>query len=342
MLDHPVQILLIEDNTGDARLIREMLTTDSVIFHLQHVETLQEGVSAFTATHFDVALLDLSLPDSQGLDTLRHLRTKAPKLPIVVLTGFNDRRIGIQAVHSGAQDYLVKGEVSALLLQRALSYAIERQATHAQLLEFAAFEERQRLARELHDSVSQTLFSSSVVAETALRKFSRDPATAYQLLQELHTLTRSALAEMRLLLLELRPRAFEQVTLDVLLKHLGQSIEGKNGLTIEVNVQPAPMLDYEAKQAVYRIAQEALNNVIKHAQATYVSIRFALAGNRATLTVTDNGQGFDVNNAGRASLGLGIMHERALAIDAELQIDSAAGKGTIITVVWDRPVDPAY
>lgn len=143
-----IRILLVEDNAGDARLLREALrdhehqgrralvpcgeasgATMGFGFELQHVARLDE------ATRFlrdqarggaDVVLLDLSLPDGRGLDNVRHLRTEAPQVPIVVLTGSSDDALSWQAVGAGAQDYLVKGEVESRSLVRSLRYAIER------------------------------------------------------------------------------------------------------------------------------------------------------------------------------------------------------------------------
>lgn len=127
MEDKRVKVLLIEDNPGDARLIREMLKVNTKTqFELTHTERLNEGLERFSNNKFDVLLLDLGLPDCQGLDTLKEVNLKKPDEPIVVLTGFADELVGIQAVHSGAQDYLIKGEVDSKLLIRSINYAIER------------------------------------------------------------------------------------------------------------------------------------------------------------------------------------------------------------------------
>ena len=123
-----MKILLVEDSRGDARLVREALA-DAPLGEeadLVHVERLEEAEARLDAISFDVVLLDLSLPDSHGLDTLRRLRRHEGDMPIVVLTGLNDEALALQAVHEGAQDYLFKGVGGALLI-RSLRYAIERQ-----------------------------------------------------------------------------------------------------------------------------------------------------------------------------------------------------------------------
>ncbi|HEY0071860.1 MAG TPA: response regulator, partial [Chloroflexia bacterium] len=119
-------ILLIEDNPGDARLIRELLREAGPAFRLEHKDRLSAGLERFAEGDIDAVLLDLSLPDSHGLETLSKMHALAVGAPILVLTGLNDEALGFEAVQQGAQDYLVKGQVDAPLLVRSIRYAIER------------------------------------------------------------------------------------------------------------------------------------------------------------------------------------------------------------------------
>ncbi len=138
-------ILLVEDNPGDARLIREMLRdAQAVAWRLDHVDRLADGLRRLAEEHADVVLLDLSLPDAHGFDTVGKVLDLAPTVPIIVLTGLDDEALAVRAVQAGAQDYLVKNDVTGGLLSRAIRYAIERkraEAERAQLLD------RERAAR---------------------------------------------------------------------------------------------------------------------------------------------------------------------------------------------------
>ncbi|MFO8010463.1 MAG: PAS domain S-box protein [Dehalococcoidia bacterium] len=136
MSNKPVQVLMVEDNPGDIRLIQTMLDEVSdQSFSLVYADCLKEGIEHLASNEPDVVLLDLGLPDSRGLDTLNKLQSQATALPVVILTGLYDEDIAIEAVKSGAQDYLVKGQATGEALARSLSYAIERKALEESLRE---------------------------------------------------------------------------------------------------------------------------------------------------------------------------------------------------------------
>jgi sigma-B regulation protein RsbU (phosphoserine phosphatase) len=133
-----VKLLLIEDNPSDARLIEVMLEhASNGLFDIEHVERLNAGLKRLEKGDINVVLSDLSLPDSDGLDTFARLHAKVPQIPIIVLSGLNDTNLALKAVHEGAQDYLIKGEVDGQLLVRAMRYAIERKHMSQQLAHYA-------------------------------------------------------------------------------------------------------------------------------------------------------------------------------------------------------------
>ena len=134
-IEGPVHVLLIEDNPGDAGLVREMLSENQdARFRIEWVQALLPGLNRLTRGDIDMVLLDLSLPDSQGLESLAAIRNRAPGLPVVVLTGLDDEDSAHEAVRCGAQDYLVKGELTGGGLARTLRYAILRQRSRAAAL----------------------------------------------------------------------------------------------------------------------------------------------------------------------------------------------------------------
>jgi DNA-binding response OmpR family regulator len=144
MMSSPINVLFIEDNPGDARLVKEELRSagSKAIIQLEWVDRLEEGQQRIVANHLDAVLLDLSLPDSQGSDTLQRVLSCAPDTPVIVMTGQEGEETGIKAVQAGAQDYLIKGQFDGRLLTRVIQYAIERKQTERDLRES---EERFRL-----------------------------------------------------------------------------------------------------------------------------------------------------------------------------------------------------
>jgi len=201
-------------------------------------------------------------------------------------------------------------------------------------MERAVSEERSRLARELHDAVTQTLFSASLVAEVLPQLWQRNREEALRRLEELRQLNRGALAEMRTLLLELRPAALERVELPDLLRQLADALRSRTRLDITVEADKPCVVPSEVKLAFYRIAQEALNNVVKHARAKEVNVRLRCSGSAVELEIVDDGKGFDPTELSAEHHGLRIMRERAEGIGAQLTVKSEPGQGTQVLVHW--------
>jgi PAS domain S-box-containing protein len=203
---------------------------------------------------------------------------------------------------------------------------------HAQ--ELAVLEERQRLARNLHDAVNQSLFSAGLIAEVLPRLWDRNQQEARRSLEDLRRLTRGAQAEMRALLAELRPSTLTDSDLGDLLHLLGNAFEGRTNLPVVVTVSNEFILPAEAQIAFYRICQEALNNIAKHAKATKVEIDLKQDGAVVELHIRDDGQGFDVEQKFSGHYGLSMMRERAEATGALLTVLSQPGHGTELRLRW--------
>lgn len=214
--------------------------------------------------------------------------------------------------------------------------AIQNARLHEETKELAAHYERQRLARDLHDAMSQTLFAVTITTETLMRQAEQDPASIVPMLAELHQLARGALAETRAVLLELRPESLTDISLESLLEQLRDAVLARKQLRISLELDHTETLDPELKLVLYRIAQEALNNVVKHAQASQVNIRFTQDSAGASFEIRDDGVGFDPDSRSPSSMGLNIMRERAEGVGATLHIRSASSAGTQITVRWEN------
>jgi len=223
--------------------------------------------------------------------------------------------------------------VTSLFADQA-AIAIENARLYGQARELAAAQERQRLARDLHDAVTQTLFSASLIAEVLPRLWERSPEEGRRRLEELRQLTRGALAEMRTLLLELRPGALTDVGLGDLLRQLAEAVTGRARLPVALSVESQCSLPPLVQVALYRIAQEALNNIVKHAGASQAHVVVRCDPERVELRITDNGRGFDLEGVSSEHLGLRIMRERADSVGATIAIRSEIERGTHVEVVW--------
>jgi ligand-binding sensor domain-containing protein/signal transduction histidine kinase len=223
---------------------------------------------------------------------------------------------------------------SALAGRAAL--AIEQAQLQVKAKQAAVLEERGRLARDLHDAVTQTLFSASMVAEVLPTLWQKDPELGRSRLEKLRDLTRGALAEMRTLLIELRPAAIAEADLEDLMRQLAESTTGRAQIPVDLQVQGECSLDVDEKVALYRIAQEALNNVAKHSKASAATVKLACSEATVDLSVQDDGLGIDLEKVTSEHMGLMIMKERADAIGADLSVLSKEDGGTTVRVRWNR------
>jgi len=204
----------------------------------------------------------------------------------------------------------------------------------------ATLQERQRLAQNLHDAVNQSLFSAGLIAEVLPRLWERDPDEGRRSLEDLRRLTRGAQADMRLLLAELRPSTLIDAELGDLLRLLGNALSGRTNLPVRVTVtgqealQEQRAMPADVQVALYRLCQEGLNNIAKHAGASQVDIQLQYEAGAVELRIRDDGSGFDPAQTLPGHYGLGMMRERATAVGATLSITSQPGHGTEIIIHW--------
>jgi two-component system nitrate/nitrite sensor histidine kinase NarX len=249
--------------------------------------------------------------------------------------------IGVLDAESDRLNAFTENDIVILqTLANQAAVAIENARLFEQTHQLAAMEERNRLARDLHDAVTQTLFSSSLLAEALPVLWDKDQAEGRRLLNEIRQLCRAALAEMRTLLMELRPASLVEANLEELLHQLSDSVTGRIGIPVTLTIKGLYELPPDVHTAFYRIVQEALNNIVKHSQANQVMVNLICdsltdeGGRKVELRVIDDGIGFDPNDIPLESMGIGIMRERARAIGATLDIESEIERGTDITINW--------
>ena len=294
-----------------------------------------------------------SIVDDTGVSTERVCCTDSQPirswLGVPLMSG--DTAIGVLSLDStevGAFTQARADLLASFAGQAAIAVLNARLYDQAQAAAVAG--ERTRLARDLHDAVTQTIFSASLIAASLPARLPELPPGAQADIETLQMLTKGALAEMRTLLLELRPERLAEVPVETLLAQLAQAFSGRTGVpaTVNANCDPAFAPPYSVKIAFYRVAQEALNNAAKHARAACVTIRYStraasqvvrgdsVQAGSVRLAVIDDGRGFAPQSVGPERLGLTIMHERAAAVGAQLTVDSEPGLGTHVFMVWSN------
>lgn len=330
-----------------------------------HLEASQGSIPADLAstTPLETSLIGQSLVEGRPLYVADLPTWQAERTPgglSAVLVSFasaaavplraRDQLYGVMVIYFRQSHSFMREE--AQLIAACGDYAalaIENAGLRLRLEQAAAAAERSRLARDLHDAVSQTLFSASLIADALPRIWEGDHREGLRRLDELRWLTHGALAEMRTLLLELRPDGLAEVPFGDLLRLLAEAVSRRSGFPISLQLSPGAgdiCLPPAVQENVYRITQEALNNMARHARAGHAWIecyfneieerdpRGSRLASALRLSLRDDGCGFDPTNVAPGHLGLCGIRERAAAIGALLNIESALGQGTCLTLIW--------
>jgi nitrate/nitrite-specific signal transduction histidine kinase len=330
---HNVGIILIDKKTGSLEIRSSAGGFEGGVDTTRKSKGCTGIVSKVATTGKAILINDIQA-DPKFRDSEGSGHTKAE---MVVPIKVGEKVVGIldiEADHVGAFDDL--DLFTAQTLSDQLAIAIENVRLYEGARELATYEERQRLARDLHDAVSQTLFSASLIAEVLPRIWEKNQIEGRKRLEEIRQLTRGALAEMRTLLLELRPTALVDAELGDLLRQLAESVTGRARIPMAVETEGQCTTSPEVKVAFYRIAQESLNNIAKHSHATQATVCLISRSDSMELTISDNGTGFDLTSTKPTSLGLGIMRDRALDIGTSVKIESKPNEGTKVRVIWKQ------
>jgi two-component system nitrate/nitrite sensor histidine kinase NarX len=242
---------------------------------------------------------------------------------------------GIGVAHEKLNYFTAHHADLALSVANQAAITMANAKLYGQAQALAVLEERQRLARNLHDAVNQSLFSAGLIAEVLPRLWDQDLDLARQSLEDLRKLTRGAQAEMRALLAELRPSTLTDAELGDLLHLLGNAFTGRTNIPARVSIEGEGVLPAEVQVAIYRICQEALNNIVKHAGASNVEIVLKHYDTAIELSMRDDGRGFDSSKLTPSGhYGLSMMHERAESVGAHFSITRRPGHGTDLTLRW--------
>jgi len=342
-------ILVIEDNTGDFVLVEEFLLEQFEEINLLHAKNYKEAFEILLekCVQLDVVLLDLSLPDKNGVSLIDEIVKICKNTPVIVLTGYTDFAFGIKSLSLGVSDYLLKEELTPLSLYKSIIYSSERKKIVAALetsekrarnlakeLNNVLEEERSRIAREIHDELGQQ-FSGLKMSLSSLKKLNPSEIDLGELIDTLITEVNHSIQSLRQIANELRPVIIDKLGLVAAIEWLVSGFEKKTGIVCEVyiNVQKI-VLDKNEEINIFRICQEAITNITRHAEATTVKIMIDQTDTHLIISITDNGKGISAEDVSKLlSMGLLNMSERANFIGADLDITGAPGVGTTIQLI---------
>ncbi len=366
-----LKILLIEDLPVYKLLLNRILQQNQI--DSESAASLEEGLQLANQNDFDAVLLDLGLPDSEGLNTFTKFQSMHASLPVIILSGLDDESLAAKAVQLGAQDYLTKGnhltqnETGSKLLVRSIHYAIERHHIQASLvhersllemrvnersselrqanqrlrilaahLVSAQEDERRRLSMELHDEAGQALMALSMSLSLLRDDLSGDASWLDKQLQDAIQLTGTTMEHLRALAHNLRPPSLDNVGLNQSLRDYCQRTAFRAHIDVDYRSDNANLLPGYVQISLYRVIQESLTNVVKHAKASHASVQLEIDAEAIHLSVRDDGVGISptlYSGIGEATgIGLAGMRERVEALGGSFEIFSELGKGTSVQV----------
>ncbi|MDB5133821.1 MAG: sensor histidine kinase [Mucilaginibacter sp.] len=345
--DH--NILVIEDNPGDFALVEEFLLEQieaPIISHAQDYKAAKE-ILAHRDHPFDIILLDLSLPDKTGLPLIQEVIEIALNASVIVLTGYADFEFGVKSLSIGVSDYILKEEITSLSLYKSIVYSTERKKiisaleisemrarSFAKQLNNVLEEERARIAREIHDEFGQQL-SGLKMSLTSLKKNEGVRSDVAPIIDVIVADVNTSIQSLRQIANELRPVLIDKLGLFAAIEWLVSEFEKKTGISSRIYVDiDQPVINKMLEINIFRICQEALTNITKHAEATMVNFRIENNTQILTIRIIDNGKGIKASTLHNPlSMGLLNMRERANLIGAEINITSSFDKGTVIELI---------
>ncbi|MGH1487871.1 MAG: response regulator [Acidimicrobiales bacterium] len=349
-------VLLIEDNELDARtMIKGLSTNADAEFIVTRADDLASATELLERSAYDCVLLDLSLPDSEGLASLGWLTATFPDCPIVVLTGLDDPATAFAAVQQGAQDYLSKQSARPETISRSIRYAVARMQSELALRsatdQLTLFHDRERIARDLHDTVIQQLFATGIGLQSVMASITD---------HEARSRVEVAVQDIDAAIHQLREAIFGLhtmplgISLSQVIAAVAAEKEEALGFmpVVEVGPMPEDLPEFIRHEAI-QVVNEGLSNVIKHARASATKVSLEIEDEMLVVSVTDNGVGSaaetrsaqrtaagEATEAGLTGHGLKNMRQRAAELDGRFHTGPGPGGGTRIE--WQVPIRPDH
>jgi signal transduction histidine kinase len=364
-------LLLVEDLPIYIALMQSLLQDSGHCLDI--AKSLASGLEKSKIQTYDAVLLDLGLPDSQGLETFYKFSQSNPSTPVIIFSSSDDVKIALQALQHGAQDYLVKGSyltfenIGSLIISRAIAYAIERYQIQQELLrERSLLEqrvtertceiksanihlqklasslvnaqeaERRRISLELHDEAGQFLTALKLSLNMIQTELGSHSSALTSQMAEASQLTDTIIEKLRTLAHDLRPPAIDALGLNQVIQDLCRKTARQTGVEIAYS---GSQIDFPThiQLSLYRVVQEALTNIIKHANASRVEVCLAVDAEQISLVVSDNGCGFSLTDlsALKSFDGIGLLgiQDRIEAIGGAFAIKTQPHQGTILSVM---------
>ncbi|MBW4621365.1 MAG: response regulator [Cyanosarcina radialis HA8281-LM2] len=342
-------ILIVDDRLDNLRLLSAMLSEQG--YDVRGVTTGSAALMGSQAQPPDLILLDINLPGMNGYEVCQQLKahSKTEEIPVIFLSAYSEAIDKVKAFAVGGVDYITKpfqaeevlvrietqlrlGKLQAELQERNLSLqqALEQQRSLNQKLEeMTAVEERNRIARDIHDSLGHSLVALNVQIGAAISLWQKDPNEAHKFLLQAKRLGSDALAAVRQSVAAIRSDPFAGELFESAIANLIEEFHSTSGILPESHIERSFPSSTLVNRAVYRLLQEGLTNICKYAEATAVKIQIQTTATELLFSLEDNGKGFEVNQQ-KTGFGLQGMEERVTALGGQLEIVSAPNRGCCI------------
>jgi signal transduction histidine kinase len=356
-----LRVLLLEDNPSHAEIVERVMKDGGLKFSITRVETREAFQTHLENFPTDLILSDYALPSFDGSTALAIAKKKTPDVPFIFVTGTMGEEVAIETLKNGATDYVLKTRLVRLVpsVWRALRESAERRErrraeeqlrrSHEQLraltsyLQYVREEERTRISREVHDELGQDLTGLKLdLAWLAGHLPRQGRGVLLHKIKGMLAGIDSTIQTVRRISTELRPGILDSLGLVAAIEWQASEFQTRTGIACNVTTTVSDTLwDQDFTTAFFRIFQETLTNIIRHAKATRVEVRLFVEGRHLVLTVADNGRGItEEESANTRSIGLIGMRERAALVGGEIEIQGAPGRGTLVKVSIPLPVAP--